>query len=44
MSFLLQVIGHDCTHRLVTKTPAYNKLGALIAFLPVFSGPFGTLW
>jgi len=44
MSFILQVIGHEGTHRLVSKTPAINKLTALIAFLPVFNGPFGTLW
>merc|ERR1712000_210239 len=44
LSFLLQVMGHEGTHKLVSKTPAVNKLVALIAFLPVFNGPFGTLW
>jgi len=44
MSFILQVIGHEGTHRLVSKIPAVNKLTALVAFLPVFNGPFGTLW
>merc|ERR1712137_767092 len=37
-------MGHEGTHRLVSKTPAVNKLVALFAFLPVFNGPFGTLW
>jgi len=44
LSFVLQVIGHEGTHRLVSKTPAVNKLVAVFAFLPVFLGPFGTLW
>jgi sphingolipid delta-4 desaturase len=44
LSFVLQVIGHEGTHRLVFKNAAGNKLVALLAFLPVFLGPFGTIW
>lgn len=44
MSFILQVIGHEGTHRLISKTPFVNKFVALVAFLPIFNGPFGTLW
>merc|ERR1712063_70289 len=44
ISFILQVMGHEGTHRLVSKIPAVNKLGAVFAFLPIFTGPFGTLW
>jgi fatty acid desaturase len=44
ISFILQVMGHEGTHRLVSKIPAVNKLVAVFAFLPIFTGPFGTLW
>jgi sphingolipid delta-4 desaturase len=44
MSFVLQVIGHEGTHRLVFKSAAGNKLVALLSFLPIFLGPFGTIW
>ena len=37
-------MGHEGTHRLVSKIPAVNKLVAVFAFLPIFTGPFGTLW
>jgi len=44
MSFVLQVIGHEGTHRLVSKSASVNKLTAIFAFLPIFLGPFGTFW
>jgi len=42
--FILQVIGHEGTHRLVFKSGTLNRLVAIFAFLPVFLGPFGTFW
>jgi len=44
MSFVLQTIGHEATHRLISKNSTVNKFCALLSFLPVFTGPFGTLW
>lgn len=43
-AFVLQVIGHEGTHRLVFKNGSLNRLVAIFAFLPVFWGPFGTFW
>jgi len=44
LAFVLQVIGHDGTHRLVFKNGPLNRLVAIFAFLPLFLGPFGTFW
>jgi len=44
LAFVLQVIGHEGTHRLVFKNGSLNRLVAIFSFLPLFWGPFGTLW
>jgi len=44
MAFVLQTVGHDATHRLVFKSAGLNKLVALVTFLQVFLGPFGSVW
>jgi sphingolipid 4-desaturase/C4-monooxygenase len=44
MAFCLQVIGHEGVHRLVFDSLAGNRIVAILAFLPVFSGPFAMLW
>eukprot|EP00002_Diphylleia_rotans_P001762 TRINITY_DN109_c0_g1_i1.p1 TRINITY_DN109_c0_g1~~TRINITY_DN109_c0_g1_i1.p1 ORF type:complete len:383 (-),score=77.78 TRINITY_DN109_c0_g1_i1:185-1333(-) len=44
VSFQIIVMGHEATHRLITKSAFFSKLLSLIAFLPVFLGPFGIFW
>jgi len=43
-SFQIIVMGHEATHRLITKSAFWSKVIAVVAFLPVFLGPFGIFW
>jgi len=44
IAFVGAVVGHDSAHRLVSKSSSVNRLTTILAFLPVFNGPVGTVW
>jgi len=44
LSYQCQVLGHEGTPGLVFKTPLFSKIHSVVAFLPVFLGPFGMWW
>lgn len=44
LSWVCMVMGHEGSHGLVFPNKALNKIHTIIAFLPVFIGPFGAFW
>jgi len=44
LSWGCMTMGHEGSHGLVSPIRAINKIQSIIAFLPVFTGPFGTFW
>jgi len=44
LSWACMTMGHEGSHGLVSPIKAVNKIHSITAFLPVFTGPFGTFW
>lgn len=44
LSWFCMVLGHEGSHGLVFSNKSLNKLHTILAFLPVFLGPFGVFW
>lgn len=44
LSWQCATLAHEGAHKLVFKNATLNKLFAVVAFLPVVTGPFGNFW